>query len=116
MASEVDQVEDLADPYQGIIDNSFDSLSNNKEIGTGCQPLGVEPKGFPYNGSAIPSSTTENMGFQLLDDFLQENIMGFQLHVASNKVITKENLYHSAGNTLNFEEFQMHGTTIKAVS
>ena len=76
----------------------------------------VEPQGFPYNGPAIPTSTAENMGFQLPNDFLQENIMGFQLHGATNKVISEENQYHATGNIVNFEEFQMHGTTIKEVS
>ena len=106
-------MEDLADPSQGIIENSYASLSNNKEIGIGCHPMGFEPQGFPYNGTAIASSTAENMGFQLPNDFLQENIMGFQLHGETNKVILEENQYHAAGNTVNFEEFQMHGTTIK---
>ena len=30
LASEVDQVEDITDPSQGIIENSSHSLSNNK--------------------------------------------------------------------------------------
>ena len=115
LAFEVDQFEYLADPSQGIIDNSSDSLSNNKEIGIGCQPMEVELQGFPYNGLAIPSSTAENMGFYLPNDFLQENIMGFELHGATNKVILEENQYHAAGNTVKFKEFKMHGTTIKEV-
>ena len=50
-------MEDIVDPSQGIIENSSDSLSNNKEIGIRFHPVGVEPGGFPYNGPTIPSST-----------------------------------------------------------
>ena len=73
-------MEDIVDLSQGIIENSSASLSNNKEIGIGYHPMGFEPQVFPYNGPTISSSTAENMGFQLPNDFLQENLMGFQLH------------------------------------
>jgi hypothetical protein len=95
LASENDQVEDLVDLSQEIIENSSDSLCN---------------------GPIIPSSTEENMGSQLRNDFSQENLMGFQLHGTANKVISEDNQYHAAGNTVSLEEFQMHGTAIKLVS
>lgn len=116
LASEDDQVEDLVDLSQGIIEDSSDSLSNNKEIGICSQSLGVKPQGFPYNGLIIPSNTVENTGSELPNDFSQEKLMCFQLHGTANKVISEENKYDATGNTVSLDEFQMHGTANELVS